>query len=75
MPDRKASQKTQNFKADRQQQEKTTSGSTAVSQEEESGATVGSGSLKLDTWRLDKHRLVFSSLELSSFNESVSTVL
>ena len=48
-----------NLEADGLQQQKTMSGFTSVSQEQKAEATVGTGSPKLDSWRLEKCSLVW----------------
>ena len=50
---------TLNLEADGLQQQKTMSGSTYVSQEHKTEAAVGTGSPKLDSWRLEKQSLVW----------------
>ena len=49
---------TSNLEEGRLQQQKTTSGSTSVSQEQKAEAAVGTGSPKLDSWRLEKRSML-----------------
>lgn len=60
-----------NLEADDVQQQNTTSGSIADSQEQEAAAAVGTGSPKLDRWWLEKCNLTY---EMSISSETHNTV-
>lgn len=77
MVSRKACQKEKHqiLEVDGLQHLKNTLGSTSVGQEQEFEATLGTGSPRLETWRLQKHAwfffFFFSNLQSSSFIEPV----